>query len=95
MLVLQHYETLQVDPKRVWKGPWRWYHEDMLDCCVPLDIIKQKGITLEQFRCLAICNTLRAQTVKATDKVTIQDFRQVRILPCLTLNCVTKVIHSH
>uniref|UniRef100_A0A1I8JNM6 glutathione gamma-glutamylcysteinyltransferase n=1 Tax=Macrostomum lignano TaxID=282301 RepID=A0A1I8JNM6_9PLAT len=28
--------SLEVDPGRVWKGPWRWFHEEMLDCCVPL-----------------------------------------------------------
>ena len=30
--------SLSVDPGRVWKGPWRWYHENMLDCCVPLQV---------------------------------------------------------
>ena len=32
--------TLEVDPKRVWKGVWRWYHEQMLDCCVSLQVGK-------------------------------------------------------
>ena len=80
---------LQVDPKRVWKGPWRWYHEEMLDCCIPLDIVKQKGITIEQFRCLAVCNTLSAHTVRATDKVNVEDFRQVRVLLCLLQKSLT------
>ena len=34
--------TLQVDPKKVWKGVWRWYHENMLDCCVPLGVNDRK-----------------------------------------------------
>ncbi|VDM99473.1 unnamed protein product [Thelazia callipaeda] len=50
--------ALEVDPGRVWKSPWRFYHESMLDCCVPLDDIKKSGITLLQFTCLAECNKL-------------------------------------
>ena len=30
--------TLEVDPGRRWKGVWRWYSEDMLDCCTPLEV---------------------------------------------------------
>ena len=64
-----HPETIAflfvaVDPGRVWKGPWRWYHENMLDCCVPLSKIETQGITLEQFNCLAACNGLNVQTVR-------------------------------
>jgi hypothetical protein len=28
--------TLAIDPRRAWKGPWRFFHEQMLDCCHPL-----------------------------------------------------------
>lgn len=50
--------ALEVDPGRVWKSPWRFYHESMLDCCVSLDEIKKTGITLSKFACLAECNKL-------------------------------------
>ncbi|VDN17788.1 unnamed protein product [Gongylonema pulchrum] len=50
--------ALEVDPGRVWKSPWRFYHESMLDCCLSLDEIKTRGITLPQFTCLAECNKL-------------------------------------
>ena len=30
--------TLEVDPGRKWKGVWRWYSEEMLDCCAPLEV---------------------------------------------------------
>ena len=30
--------ALEVDPMKVWKGPWRFYHENMLDCCVPIEV---------------------------------------------------------
>jgi len=50
--------ALGVDPGRVWKGPWRWYHEDMLDCCEPLDVIKKRGVPMEKLARLARCNGL-------------------------------------
>ena len=50
--------SLEMDPGRQWKGVWRWYSEDMLDCCAPLDVIKEKGITFGEFACLAQCNGL-------------------------------------
>ena len=48
--------ALNVDPMRTWKGPWRWFNESMLDCCEPLERIKQKGITFSKLACLARCN---------------------------------------
>eukprot|EP01083_Nonionella_stella_P293159 996949_1 len=50
--------ALSIDPKRVWKGPWRWYNESMLDCCLSLDEIKKIGIEFDQFACLGRCNSL-------------------------------------
>jgi hypothetical protein len=35
--------SLLIDPRRVWKGVWRWFDESMLDCCEPLDIVMLKG----------------------------------------------------
>ena len=29
--------ALSIDPRRTWKGAWRWFHEEMLDCCWPLE----------------------------------------------------------
>lgn len=69
--------ALAVDPKRVWRGAWRWYHEEMLDCCLSLDVVQQQGITMEQFICLATCNNLDINTVRITDDESIEDFRNV------------------
>lgn len=55
--------ALEVDPQRKWKGPWRWYAQEMLDCCRPLTAIASVGITLAEFACLARCNGLRARVV--------------------------------
>lgn len=40
--------ALAIDPRRAWKGPWRWFHEQMLDCCQPLAQVLQTGIVLDQ-----------------------------------------------
>ncbi|KAK4057791.1 hypothetical protein OIO90_001010 [Microbotryomycetes sp. JL221] len=55
--------SLEVDPQRKWKGPWRWYAEELLDCCRPLEQVRQVGITLNEFACLARCNGLKATIV--------------------------------
>lgn len=57
--------ALGVDPRRPWKGAWRWYSEELLDCCVPLPLVQQQGITLDELGCLARCNGVAAQVVHA------------------------------
>lgn len=56
--------ALGIDPMRKWKGRqgyWRFWSDDMLDCCRTLDDVRKQGITLEEFRCLAACNGLDAE----------------------------------
>ena len=48
--------ALAIDPGRLWKGPWRWFAEDLLDCCVSLDEIRRRGLDLDELTCLARCN---------------------------------------
>ena len=40
--------TLHIDPRRPWKGPWRYFHEQLLDCCAPLSEVVTAGIVLDQ-----------------------------------------------
>ncbi|ORY05327.1 Phytochelatin-domain-containing protein [Basidiobolus meristosporus CBS 931.73] len=54
--------TLEVDPKRQWKGVWRWYSDEMLDCCRSLEQVRKTGVSLPEFSCLAKCNGLDEQT---------------------------------
>ena len=76
--------ALAIDPRKVWKGPWRWYAEDLLDCCVPLPDVREQGITLPQAACLARCNgcTALAQHVPPASAepselgAAVQDFRR-------------------
>lgn len=59
--------ALGVDPGRLWKGPWRWYSEELLDCCVSLERVRDRGITLDQFSCFARCNGATAELRRAAD----------------------------
>jgi len=45
-----------IDPGRLWRGPWRWFSEDLLDCCIPLATVRESGISLDELACLARCN---------------------------------------
>ncbi|GAA6048688.1 hypothetical protein JCM3770_002022 [Rhodotorula araucariae] len=58
--LVQILNSLEVDPQRRWKSGWRWYDQDMLDCCRPLTDVAAVGLTLSEFACLARCNGLRA-----------------------------------
>jgi hypothetical protein len=44
--------ALAIDPRRIWKGAWRWFNETMLDCCRPLEAVRKEGITLQQVECV-------------------------------------------
>lgn len=59
--------ALGIDPGRLWRGPWRWYSEELLDCCLPLEAVRERGVTLDQFACLARCNGARADTRRPGD----------------------------
>lgn len=69
--------ALEIDPGRVWKGPWRWYHENMLDCCVPVKVIEQEGITFGQFVCLAQCNGLETTATSVDEGASLDKFRDL------------------
>jgi hypothetical protein len=54
--------ALALDPNRIWKGPWRWYSEEMLECCAPfVKDMKKQGITFEEFALLGRCNGAHVQ----------------------------------
>lgn len=57
--------ALAIDPGRLWKGPWRWFAEDMLDCCVPLPEVRERGLSLDQLGCLARCNGAEVDVERA------------------------------
>ncbi|KAI8340032.1 Phytochelatin synthase-domain-containing protein [Chlamydoabsidia padenii] len=49
--------ALEVDPKRRWKGNWRWYSDELLNCCSTQEEMKKNGITFDEFACLAKCHS--------------------------------------
>jgi hypothetical protein len=82
----QVLNAMGLDPQRRWKGPWRWYSEELLDCCVPLETVKQQGISLEEFQCLSRCNGVKCDLIrpgKKSREEEINDFRKA-ILQCMS-----------
>lgn len=67
--------SFHIDPGVVWKGVFRWYHEDMLSCCTPLDEVRRNGISLENLLRLAICNKLDGRIKRFTINSSIDEFR--------------------
>jgi glutathione gamma-glutamylcysteinyltransferase len=59
--------ALGIDPGRLWKGPWRWFAEDLLDCCLPLERVRERGITLDELACLARCNGATVALTRASN----------------------------
>eukprot|EP00300_Choanocystis_sp_HF-7_P043290 c9873_g1_i1.p1 GENE.c9873_g1_i1~~c9873_g1_i1.p1 ORF type:complete len:323 (+),score=37.59 c9873_g1_i1:78-1046(+) len=58
--------ALAVDPKRVWKGPWRWYTEELLDCCAPTDSVRAMGgVSFQEFLGYAECQNISVVGVQA------------------------------
>ncbi len=56
--------ALGIDPGRLWRGPWRWFSEEMLDCCTPLEQVQQHGVSIEELACLARCNGADATVMR-------------------------------
>ena len=44
--------SLGIDPGKQWKGPWRWFSEELLACVGNTE----KGVSLNEFLQLALCN---------------------------------------
>lgn len=59
--------ALGIDPGRSWKGPWRWFAEELLDCCASLETVREQGLDLDEVACLARCNGAEAELVRAGD----------------------------
>jgi glutathione gamma-glutamylcysteinyltransferase len=56
--------ALGIDPGRLWKGPWRWFSEELLDCCVPLAEVRTRGLDVDELACLARCNGAEVELVR-------------------------------
>jgi glutathione gamma-glutamylcysteinyltransferase len=65
--------ALSVDPGKRWKGVWRWFSDEMLDCCAPLDSIKSHGLTFQQLAATARGNGLEV-VAKQADHISYNEF---------------------
>jgi glutathione gamma-glutamylcysteinyltransferase len=66
--------ALGIDPGRLWKGPWRWFSEELLDCCVSLAEVRKRGLDVDELACLARCNGAEVQLVRG-DATNLAAFR--------------------
>lgn len=63
--------ALNFDPKKVWKGPWRWVSEEMLQCEAPLvcghslERVKKAGMNFKEFTTLAKCHGVDMKPFRA------------------------------
>ncbi|OIV92069.1 hypothetical protein TanjilG_08742 [Lupinus angustifolius] len=85
--------ALSIDPGRKWKGPWRWFDDSMLDCCEPLDIIKEKGITFGKVACLAQCNGAKVGAFRSNES-TIDNFRK-HVISCSSSEDCHVIVSYH
>ncbi len=67
--------ALGIDPGRRWKGSWRWFSEELLDCCKSLDEVRRSGITLDEAACLARCSGATATVHRAVSQANADSFR--------------------
>jgi glutathione gamma-glutamylcysteinyltransferase len=64
--------ALSFDPKRIWKGAWRWVSEEMLQCesaevCGhSIERIKKEGMNFDEFAALAKCHGVTIQSYRAS-----------------------------
>ena len=57
--------ALGIEPGRAWKGIWRWFSEELLDCCKSLEDVRRHGLTLDEVACLARCSAAAVTVQRA------------------------------
>ena len=70
--------SLAIDPQREWKGPWRWFTEDLLvQCCFDHQDFSTQGASLTQLAGCARCNGAQVKLRLADDPgESIESFRK-------------------
>ncbi|TDH71750.1 hypothetical protein CCR75_001096 [Bremia lactucae] len=86
--------ALQIDPGRLWKGPWRWFSEELFECCTSLSVAKEKGISLSEFLYLARCNGVITEDYRATKDFTLEHFRDIVKRSCATSSEIVVLNYS-
>lgn len=77
--------ALGVEPARRWKGIWRWFSEELLDCCKSLDDVRRDGLALGEVACLARCSGAAVSVEEATPE-RLEHFRAHLLESCATVD---------
>ncbi|ORY02011.1 phytochelatin synthase [Basidiobolus meristosporus CBS 931.73] len=64
--------AMEIDPKKRWKGSWRWFSEELLEGFNPSKQVQRSGVNFAEFQALAQkhCDVV----AKRASEVTIGDF---------------------
>ncbi|MCB9779599.1 MAG: phytochelatin synthase family protein [Alphaproteobacteria bacterium] len=65
--------ALELDPGRTWKGPWRFWGEEVLVCCQQVEALTAQGSTLDQLAVVAGCHGAAITVHHATDPQAFAD----------------------
>ena len=65
-----------------WKGVWRWYDEEMLECCKPLRSFQDDGMSFEDYGDLARCATVEQMDFLGFSATVLARSPQVQWLRC-------------
>jgi glutathione gamma-glutamylcysteinyltransferase len=67
--------ALQIDPGRAWRGPWRFFGEELLICCKSMELATAEGLSLAEVGCLASCNGASSVSTEAATS-SLEAFRE-------------------
>eukprot|EP00241_Pyramimonas_parkeae_P016477 CAMPEP_0114327318 /NCGR_PEP_ID=MMETSP0059-20121206/30232_1 /TAXON_ID=36894 /ORGANISM="Pyramimonas parkeae, Strain CCMP726" /LENGTH=522 /DNA_ID=CAMNT_0001456427 /DNA_START=283 /DNA_END=1851 /DNA_ORIENTATION=- len=67
--------ALEIDPRRTWKGAWRWFDEKMLDCCESNAKVEQDGIEFHKLAAIAVCNGATVLAHRALPAIVPEGFQ--------------------
>ncbi|KAI7881030.1 Phytochelatin-domain-containing protein [Lichtheimia hyalospora FSU 10163] len=82
--------ALEIDPKRRWKGNWRWYSDELLETCSSKEEVLLRGMSFDEFSCLAQSHchvearrarfTRYQQFLQDLEAITANNSRQVMVI---------------
>lgn len=81
--------ALEIDPKKIWKGNWRWFSSEQMKTCSPVESIQEHGIPFDEFTCLAQSHC----KVKANRGVRYDQF--LKDLESVTSNTTSQMVVNY